>query len=91
MEIKWSPSSIDRLEEIGKFIAKDSPAHAVSFVDTLLESVERLKEFPLSGALVQENPAFRQIVVQGYRIIYRQREKSIEIVTVISPGFNQKL
>lgn len=91
MEIKWSPSSLDRLEEIGHFIAKDSVTHAIAFVDTLIESVERLKEFPLSGSLVHENPAFRQIVVQGYRIIYRQREKYIEIVTVISPGLNQKL
>ena len=86
MEIVWSPSSLERLEEVGSFIAKDSVTHAIAFVDTLIESVERLKDYPLSGSLVQENPAFRQIVVQGYRIIYRQKEKGIEIVTVISPG-----
>ncbi|MDB5037200.1 MAG: type toxin-antitoxin system RelE/ParE family toxin [Bacteriovoracaceae bacterium] len=90
MEIIWSPSSLHRLEEIACFIAQDSPTHAVLFVNTLIESVERLKDFPLSGSLVAENPVFRQIVVQGYRVVYRQKEKVIEIVTVISPGLNTK-
>lgn len=90
MEIVWSPSSLLRLEEIGNFIAKDSPDRAVAFLDALVNSVERLREFPLSGSLVRENPVFRQVVVQGYRIVYRQTAKRIEITTVISPGLNFK-
>ena len=91
MEIVWSESTLLRIEQIGNFIAKDSAFHAITFVDKLIESVEHLKEFPMSGGLVVENPAFRQVVLQGYRIIYRLKEKSIEIVTVISPGLNQEL
>jgi len=91
MEIVWSNSALLRLEEIGDFIAKDSKVHAITFVDRLIESVEQLRDFPMSGGLVTESPAFRQIVLQGYRVIYRLREKSIEVVAIISPGLNQKV
>lgn len=91
MEITWSESSLARLEEIGTFIAANSPKNAVLFVDMLIESVERLRDFPMSGALAPENPVFRQIIIQGYRIIYRIKPGSIEIVTVISPSLNSAI
>lgn len=87
MEIKliWSPQSLIKIEHIGDYIAKDSPERARSFVDRLVEATERLREFPLSGPVVRESPAFRQLVVQGYRIVYRVQVKAVEIVTVIAP------
>lgn len=88
MEIVWSEAFFARLEEISAFIAKDSPKSAREFAEKLFASVERLREFPLSGSLVLENPAFRQVVLQGYRIIYRVGPKTIEIVTVVSPGLS---
>ena len=90
MEIIWSEPSLERLEEIGHFIAKDSPLKARNFIDKLISAVERLQDFPLSGGFVPENTAFRQIVIQGYRIIYRPQDKRIEIITVISPGLGEK-
>lgn len=88
MEIKWTPSAIARLQAIGDFIAQDAPERAMVFEDRLLESVLRLKEFPLSGPHVPENRSFRQIVLQGYRVIYNITPNIIEIVTIISPGLD---
>ncbi|MCB0368625.1 MAG: type II toxin-antitoxin system RelE/ParE family toxin [Bdellovibrionales bacterium] len=86
MEIVWSPLSINDLEEIGDFIAQDNPDRAVKFVDELITSVERLVKFPESGQIVEENPIFRQVVYQGYRLIYQFRSKKILIITVLGPG-----
>jgi plasmid stabilization system protein ParE len=86
MEIKWSAAALQRVCDIGTFIASDSPARAGQFVDQLLASVGRLSKFPYSGPLTPENPAFRQIVFQKYRLIYRVTAKGVEVVTVISPG-----
>lgn len=86
MEIIWSPQSIQDIEEIGDFIALDNPSRAITFVDDLVDSVERLKEFPESGAIVEENPVFRQVVHSGYRLIYQFRQKKILIITVLGPG-----
>jgi toxin ParE1/3/4 len=89
MEIIWSSHALRQAEQIGDYIAKDSPARACTFIDKLISSVERLKKFPYSGLLVKENPAFRQIVFERYRIIYRIAEDSVEIVTIYSPGLNR--
>lgn len=86
MEIIWSPQSLEDIEDIGDFIAEDNPTRAVSFVDGIVSSVDRLLSFPESGPIVEENPVFRQIVYEGYRIIYQFRSEKILIVTVLGPG-----
>lgn len=86
MKIVWSPNSIKKLEQIGDYIALDSPGNARKFIDKIISSVERLKKFPLSGSNVPESPNLKQVVVQGYRIIYRPTDKSIDIITVLSPA-----
>ena len=88
MEIIWSPRARLKLEEIGDYIAKDAPDRASAFEDKLIDSVSRLKDFPKSGSIVPENESFRQVILQGYRIIYRIRGTSVDIVTIISPGQN---
>jgi len=90
MEIIWSPQSIADIEEIGDFIAEDNPARAVSFVDELIESVERLVEFPESGQICEENYLFRQLVFESYRLIYQLRTKKIFVICVLGPGQNFK-
>lgn len=85
MRIIWSPNSLKQLENIGDYIAIDSPGNARKFIDKLIESVERLKEFPLSGSNVKESPNLKQVLVQGYGIIYRPRDLKIEIIAVLTP------
>ena len=97
MEVVWSPRAEFRLVEIADYIASHNPERAQEFVLRLLYSVDHLQEFPESGSLVPENGAFRQVVLQGYRIIYRIQTDDrvqlarVEIVTVISPGQNALL
>ena len=85
MRIIWSPNSIKQLEIIGDYIAIDSPLNARKFIDKLIDSVESLKQFPLSGSNVPESPNLKQVLVQGYRIVYRPRDLSVEIIAVLSP------
>lgn len=88
MEVVWSRAAVRRVEAIGNFIAKDSPQVASRFIDQLIDSVDRLRRHPLSGSVVPENIAFRQITFKKYRIIYRILGETIQIVTVISPGLD---
>jgi len=82
---------LKRLDEIADFIALDVPQRAVDFVLDLLASTERLADHPESGAVIRENEAFRHVVREGYRVIYRVRGELVEVVTVISPGQNADL
>ena len=87
-QVIWSWRAEKRLDEIGDYIAKDAPTRAADFVEKLLDSTRRLKDFPESGHPVPENKTFRQVVLQGYRLIYRIRGDIAEVVTIISPGQN---
>jgi plasmid stabilization system protein ParE len=98
VEVTWSPRAEFRLVEIADYIAASNPERAKEFVLRLLYCVDHLQEFLESGSLVPENVAFRQVVLQGYRIIYRiqtdERDRLTriaEVVTVVSPGQNALL
>jgi len=82
--LNWSPKAIKNLVEIAEFISRDSPFYAPIFVQKIINSVERLVYFPLSGRVVPEfsNENLREIIFHNYRIIYRIKEKIIEIVLV---------
>jgi toxin ParE1/3/4 len=86
VEIIWSTRSLVRLEEIAEFISQDSPRRAFEFIEKLRASINRLIDFPLSGPVALENPAYRQLVFDGYRVIYHVAPKRIEIFTIVSPG-----
>jgi toxin ParE1/3/4 len=84
VKIEWSPASIKNLENITEFISQNSPLYAPVFIRKIISSVERLKDFPLSGRIVPEFNAndLREIIFHNYRIIYRLKENLIEIVLV---------
>ena len=85
MKIVWSPNSLRQLEQIGDYIALDAPGNAGRFIDKIISSVERLKNLPLSGSNVPESPNLKQVIAQGYRVIYRPTDKSIDIIAVLTP------
>ncbi|MBL9036806.1 MAG: type II toxin-antitoxin system RelE/ParE family toxin [Rhodospirillaceae bacterium] len=54
-------------------MAKDSPHYARIFIEHLLRAPESLVEFPEMGRQVPEAGLtnLRELIVQGYRIIYQ--------------------
>jgi len=84
VEVSWTPQAIDDVDSIADFIAKDSPYYAHLFVIDIFGAVNRLHDFPRSGRIVPEikNPLIREIILGNYRIVYRSRAKSVEILTV---------
>ncbi len=84
MRIVWSPQSLEDIEEIRKYIARDSPVYAELFVDRIFQSGERLMDYPLSGRVVPEfeDATVREVILGSYRIIHRVRHDTIFISTV---------
>lgn len=82
--IVWSEQALEDIDDIRRYIAKDSHVYADMFVDRVFESVERLIDYPLSGRVVPEfeDPALREIILGSYRIVHRVRPDTISIVTV---------
>lgn len=84
-EIRWTPQAIEDIENIAKYIAKDSTKYANIQVEDFFEAALILEDFPHSGRIVQEieNKNIRELIVGFYRLIYRIRSTNlIEIITV---------
>jgi len=88
MKLEWSAPAVEDLSNLHAYISKDSPHYAAAFVERLLEAAERLVDFPESGRHVPEMPSenVRELIVQGYRIIYQIEADSRVIVLTVVHG-----
>lgn len=84
MKVIWTKKAIFRLEEIEDYIAASSPTRAISFVSELMDQADSLAKFPESGRIVPEDEmqTRRELIYEGYRIIYRIENTSIYILSV---------
>src|SRR5687768_17718221 len=84
-EIRWSLTSEADLREIEEYIARDSVVYAVRMVDRIVESVDRLEPFPLSGRMVPEfeRTELREVICRPYRIVYLYNEPVVTILRVV--------
>ncbi|HSB95323.1 MAG TPA: type II toxin-antitoxin system RelE/ParE family toxin [Spongiibacteraceae bacterium] len=85
MNVIWSRRALQDVEHIRDYIAQDSPAYAQPFIERLLSATRHLQQFPQSGRAMPEanNSNIREVIYQGYRIIYRLGSDAIEIVMVV--------
>ena len=85
MKLEWSQRAALDVKHLRDYIALDSTLYAYRFIERLLQSVERLTMFPASGRKVQEahDDAIREVIYQGYRVIYRIEADLVQIVTVV--------
>jgi toxin ParE1/3/4 len=85
VEVKWTNQSIDDINNIAEFIAKDSVKYAELQVATFFETCKILEQFPKIGRIVPEvgKENIRELITGTYRIIYVVRNPlMIDILTV---------
>ncbi|MGI9068384.1 MAG: type II toxin-antitoxin system RelE/ParE family toxin [Pyrinomonadaceae bacterium] len=85
MKIVWTDPAVEDLRELHAYIARDSEMYASGFVERIILAAERLADNPKIGRVVPEanNETVREILYQTYRIIYRLKRDSIEMLSVI--------
>lgn len=84
-ELIWSSESLDDIEAIAEFIARDSPHHAQRVVEALFELSDAIATHPLAGRVVPElhDRAVRERFLYSYRVIYEVRAERVEILAVL--------
>lgn len=86
MVIEWSQRARADIRDLKAYIAKDSPYYARRFTERVIASVEKLEEFPKIGRPVPEAEGrddVRELIYQGYRIIYLTKPDRVFIVTIM--------
>jgi len=78
--------ALSDLRDIRDYIARDSPENAAKFLESLLDALDPLEEFPQGCSLALENDLvpyeLRQLIHRPYRILYRVVGTNVEILHV---------
>jgi toxin ParE1/3/4 len=84
-EVRWSPQALRDLDALGEYLDRSSPQYARSLVARLYSAGDALAEFPLMGRRVPETDLdhIREIVRDGYRIVYFVGEDIVEVLAVL--------
>ena len=84
MKLKFSDKADQDLENIGDYIAKDSPRRAVTFIDELQLHCKRASEqpyaYPARGDL---GPGLRMAVHGKYLILFRPEGNTVFIERIV--------
>ena len=85
VEIEWSPTAENDLNEIIDYIAQDSLEYALSLYEEVREKVGTLSNFPKMGRRVPEleDPSIRELILRNYRLIYRIFGEKVQIIRII--------
>ncbi len=73
MRVEWSDFARDDVDDIVHYISRDSAFYAQRFGEKAVLATRRLRDFPESGRMIPEaeDKTLREIIVQGYRVMYR--------------------
>ena len=84
VKIIWTERALSDVRDIAEFIAKDSEKYAKLTIEKIIDQVSILEKQPYIGRIVPElnDKRIRELIVGYYRIIYENKEFSINILTV---------
>lgn len=90
MRVEWSDCARDDLAHLVAYISRDSAFYAQTFGEKVVLATRRLMDFPESGRMIPEaeDRSLREIIVQGYRVMYRLEEDHVLILAVMHGSRN---
>lgn len=82
--VVWTEPGYESLEDVRRYVAQHSPQTAQAVVERIVRATRQLETFPDSGRLLPDSdgPNVREIIVLGYRVIYRVTGNIVEILLV---------
>jgi len=86
MRIDWSARAKQDLRNLKAYIGCGSLFYAKRFVLKILQNVENLSSFPEMGRHVPEaceQKNIRELIIQGYRVIYLVEVNAIYILAIV--------
>lgn len=85
MRVALTPEALADLKEIGRWIARDNPRRARSFVKDLTDASMSLDRQPRRFPLVfpSGEPPIRKRTHQGYLIFYRVEPDTVQVIRIV--------
>lgn len=85
MHVEWSHDARRDLDDLVGYIGRDSVFYARRFGEKVVLATRRLGDFPESGRMIPEveDKTLREIIVQGYRVMYRLEVDRVRVLAVM--------
>lgn len=88
MEIIWTKTAKNDLNEIVEYIAHDSVEIALNNFNEIIEMPKQLENYPEQGRIIPELKnenilRYREIIESPWRLMYKIEDKKIYIMAVI--------
>ena len=87
MKLRYSEEALADLDRILEFIAQDSRARAVSFLEKLKSRIELLTVFPALGVSCRSkgiDEDCRVMIFESYLIFYTASKESVFVLSIIN-------
>jgi toxin ParE1/3/4 len=83
--LRYLPIAIDDLISIFDWIAGDSPANAMAFIEKLDQRIGSLKIHPFLGRIPRDDQLknYRLLVIESYLVFYVVHGRTVEIHRVV--------
>lgn len=84
-QVRWTPQSINDIEHIAEYIARDSQVYASIQTERFFEAIKILEDQVRAGRIVPEidDGSIREVILGYYRIIYRVvNDEQADVLTV---------
>ena len=80
-KIKFLPETVTDREEIRAYLSQYYAGTVKTFFALLREQIARLKDFPYSCPVYEDDPDYRKLVVGDYLVFYivNEEDKAVEI------------
>jgi toxin ParE1/3/4 len=84
-EINWTERATHNLDDIAAYIALVNPVAASRLVRKVMDSVDRLKDFPESGRYPPElnSKLHRELIITPCRLFYKHNADGIHILFIM--------
>lgn len=85
MRVEWSDYARDDIDGLVRYISRDSAFYARHFGEKVVLATQQLRDFPESGRMIPEaeDKTLREIIVQGYRVMYRLETDRVLVLAVM--------
>lgn len=83
LKLRFAARADRQLNEILAFIAFDNPEAAKNIAEHITTLLGKVLVFPEIGQKVFEDLPHREILAYPCRLIYRQTDKTIDVITVL--------
>jgi len=93
MHLEYSEQSIVDLDNIIKYIAKDSKSRALRYIDKMKSKIELLVHTPNTGVLCKEKKINLNCIIfifERYLVFYTIKENNIQIKRILHSSVNYK-